>query len=763
MEPAFATNTTLPTTMLSPEWLYRLVHPSVLYAGAHLSPLFLLESSFHVILCFVLLGICASDYLCPNVASIADASYAERFPTHTQVRSTGALMAVLLSWCNSSPDLFSNLVSWTSSPDPTAAALSVGEVLGACGIILCVVEGSIFLIMASTDIAVTHHQKLTILRDLSFTAVAMLLMWYISIRNKVTVMNCIVMMTVYALYMVVKFSPVKHLPGHRRNSVAAATAIAPTTTSAVTSTNSNATAIPVSTSHENTPMMNSASTNTNISSTGLVDPEAQTEYHSTDVENSPTPLGPIPTGIKPSLISAMDYSSLLNMLEESMSENNDLSNEQAELISMQGNSFILPFMEGPGASRPHSIDQTRSIPTIEISDAPSITSAPGTPLDFAPYSDNPDSELESTSHISVSSNADIARWISRNKKYRNFTIRTFAPHLMNYKAKSTADRILSILTIPFVLILQISCPRSIQLLDYDKTSSKYSLIKSHLVVLALQAFISPAAGFRVLTFLVNRPLSFWLWLFPLCLSLTIVVFMVLFYRSVKQHNTFSLLETTPSEADEKSKNRRELERQHDIIQITFLVIGIINAILFISLIANCLIEMMELYQELTGISKAILGLTIFAWGNSISDLISNIAMCKFYLKVPHQDDFEHIRTVATKFFVIACTSCLGGVMLNSMIGIGLSGFISMIFVHSETNEWWFLRSRALGDEGSTYNYKFVVSCIFIMLQIAFLSVVFGGPAQVTTFLHAHRSKIGLVMCGLWGAATLCNIIIEIFG
>lgn len=601
--------------------------------------------------------------------------------------------------------------------------------------------------MAKTDIAVTHHQKLTILRDLSFTAVAMLLMWYISIRNTVTVLNCMAMMTVYALYMFVKFKPSRHLPGHR-NSVTST--IGPSSTSATT---------PLA-NPERTPMLNEDNTNSN--SPGFVDPEAQMDYGSSGDENSPQPLGPIPTGIKPSLISAMDYSSLLNMLEDSMSENNDLSNEQAELISMQGNSFILPFMEGASNSTPHSTDQAQSIPTIEISDAQSINSASGMPNDFTPYSDNPDSELESTSHISVSSNADIARWIMRNKRYRNIVLRTLAPHLMNYRSKSTADRVLSILTIPFVLVLQVACPRSIELLDYDKTSSKYSLIRSHLAIFSIQAFIAPAMGFHVISFLANKQFSFWLWILPLCLSITLIIFMSLFYKSVKQHNTFSLAETTPSEADEKSKNRRELERQHDAIQITFLVIGITNAILFISLIANCLIEMMELYQVLTGISKAILGLTIFAWGNSISDLISNIAMCKFYLKVPHQDDFEHIRTVATKFFVISCTSCLGGVMLNSMIGIGLSGFISMIFVHNESKEWWFLRSRALGDEGSGYNYKFVISCIFIMLQVTFLSVIFGGSKSVTTFMHAHRSTVGLVMCGLWGVATLCNIFIEIF-
>ncbi|CAB4255618.1 similar to Saccharomyces cerevisiae YJR106W ECM27 Putative protein of unknown function [Maudiozyma barnettii] len=718
------------------EWLFKLAHPATLYTNAHLSLSFISPSVVHVVVCFVLLGICASDYLCPNVAAIADSSYSDQYVTRNQVRNTGALMAVLLSWCNSSPDLFSNLVSWTTSSSPAAAALSIGEVLGACGIILCVVEGSIFIIMSSTTISITNSQRNSILKDLSFTAVAMLIMTYVAIQNKITVFNCMLMMSVYAIYIVIKLTPHKY-----QDKIIAAI-------------NSN-------TGVATQDTIPSVQNDTNVDvANEFLDQEAL--LADDDLQSfSSTHIRP---GIKPSLISVMDYNSLLGMLENSSSVHNEASHEQAEMVSMQGNSFILPSQGSNNSSNKRPVSEPPahlSIPTIEISDTGSLNTSP---IDFHPYSDNPDSELESEVHSVTLNNTNITKLLLRSKKYRNLTLKLLAPHLINYKSKSKVDRILSILAIPFVLVLQIACPKNLEIMEYDDINSKYTLIRSHIIVFLIQAICSPAIGFIVVSCLSNFEFANFFWLFPVSITICIITLIIVFYQYVKLHNKFSLFEQTSVEAEEKTRRRRELERLHDSIQLIFISIGIINAILFISMIANSLIEMMELYQIITGISKAILGLTIFAWGNSISDLISNIAMCKFYLKVPHQDDLEHIQAVATKFFVISCTSCLGGVMLNSMCGIGLSAFIAMVFVHDHSGQWWFFLSRNLEDAGSEkhYNAKFVVPCLFIILQVIFLLTIFGGPRYITQWTNQHRRTVGLTMCGIWGVATLFNVFIEIF-
>lgn len=106
--------------------LSSLIHPHELYGDGGLSIGLMFCSVLHILLCFVLLGVCASDFLCPNVAKITDSSGNLR----SNSTRTGMLMAIILSWCNSSPDLFSNLMSWTSSSDESfnvAANLSVGK------------------------------------------------------------------------------------------------------------------------------------------------------------------------------------------------------------------------------------------------------------------------------------------------------------------------------------------------------------------------------------------------------------------------------------------------------------------------------------------------------------------------------------------------------------------------------------------------------------------------------------------------------------
>ena len=161
----------------------------------------------------MLLGVTASDYLCPNVAAVAEPGTLRSVDVGTA--SSGALVAILLSWCNSAPDLLSNLLSWTSTSTGTvantsasaAAALSVGEVIGSCGMILCIVQGAIFMLMGTTNdpIRLNKRQRIDMLRDTAFVLVAMLSLTYVSIRNRVSVMNCLVMVLWYGIYIFTKF------------------------------------------------------------------------------------------------------------------------------------------------------------------------------------------------------------------------------------------------------------------------------------------------------------------------------------------------------------------------------------------------------------------------------------------------------------------------------------------------------------------------------------------------------------------------------
>ncbi|QLG71711.1 hypothetical protein HG535_0C00600 [Zygotorulaspora mrakii] len=665
------------------EWVFKLAHPKSLYTNSSWSIGFIVPSLLHVLLCFVLLGISASEYLCPNVAQLTDSGSG----------GTGSLMAVLLSWCNSSPDLFSNLLSWTSTDysdeSMNAAALSIGEVLGACGIILCIVIGSICIIMSSTPINFSHHQRMMILRDLGFVSVALSLMWYICIRHRVTLLNCLLMIMVYVLYLVMKFT---------------------------------------------------------FRSSSNDEDDAATL-------NEQEPLGT--NRIKPSIISAMDINNLLSILENS---NNLEDNNEAELVSMNQEIFNMNY-EQLGNLRP-STEPLRPSKRIELTQG-----AQSSPMTFQPYSDDPEITRDiSNDRFIVPNNFNRRRKL---QKIRIVIFEIFTPHLLNFRQKSFIDALLSILTVPFAVLLRLSCPQPSNELDYDEANSRYVIPISAIFLLFVQSALCPIISFILISCLLETNFSLLYWIFPMTISAASVAFMLSFYNTLLSYNKFSLLEPSADlsfEQDidgEMSEERRMVEKLGNFITTAFLSIGIFNVILWISLIANSLIEMLDIYQKITHISQGILGLTIFAWGNSISDLISNIAMCRLYRKMP-ANDYEEVKNTATKFFMISCTSCLGGVLLNSMGGIGVSGLIAMSFVHKSSDKWWIFRFIELKEDGQTVNYKFIVSCIALSFQILLLAVIFGSQQSIHEWIKKNMKPIGLGMCCLWGLATLCNVFLEIF-
>ncbi|QLQ78597.1 hypothetical protein HG537_0A08440 [Torulaspora globosa] len=662
------------------EWAIKLSHPHLLYHETTLSLGFGLASTFHVILCFVLLGLTASEYLCPNVAKLAEITG----------HGNGALMAVLLAWCNCSPDLFSNFMSWTSTSTPSSGvALSIGEVLGACGIILCVVEGSIFVIMSSAELELSRGQKLNVLRDLAFTFVAILLLLYVSIRQKISVLNCLVMMAIYVSYLFVKF----------RWRIC------------------------------------------DVQETEIDNVDENYRGHELDRTN-------LPSRIKPSLISAMEINDILSLLQSSRTVSNE---SQGELITLNAEDNVFSILE---EVRP-STEPLRQPDLNEFQELP--RSSPAT---FGPYFDNPEQHGQDEEMLMEIPSVKRRRGI---QKWNKLLVKLFVPHLLNFRQKSAIDAILSVCTAPFATLLRLACPQTTTILEVDNTTGKYTATNVDITLLFAQSIFCPIFSFAVVSCMMARGLSFMLWILSFLIAGCLFFLALMFYRSLLSFNRFSLLQPSwnvASDSDELGDERRMVEKLGNAISVIFLSFGIINATLCISLIANSLIELLEIYQRITGISQAILGLTLFAWGNSVGDLISNIAMCRLYRKKPLAVG-QNVAKIATKFFLISCTSCIGGVLLTSMGGIGLSGLISMTFVHQSSNKWLYLRAVDLHDGEGSHNYKLIVSCTAIILQTILLAGFFGASGRLHYYVKDKMRIAGLCMCSIWAIATTCNVLLEI--
>ncbi|TGO82185.1 hypothetical protein BPOR_0896g00020 [Botrytis porri] len=168
-------------------------------------------------------------------------------------------------------------------------------------------------------------------------------------------------------------------------------------------------------------------------------------------------------------------------------------------------------------------------------------------------------------------------------------------------------------------------------------------------------------------------------------------------------------------------------------------LGFVVAIAWISTIANEVVGVLKAFGVILGISDAILGLTIFAVGNSLGDLVADITVAR--LGYP----------------VMALSACFGGPMLNILIGIGVSGAYMTI---KEANH----KHHKHPNKDIKYKpYEIEVSGTLMVSAITLLITLVGLLIAVPMNKWIMSRKIGWGLIILWSISTMINLAVEVSG
>lgn len=167
--------------------------------------------------------------------------------------------------------------------------------------------------------------------------------------------------------------------------------------------------------------------------------------------------------------------------------------------------------------------------------------------------------------------------------------------------------------------------------------------------------------------------------------------------------------------------------------------GFAVSIAWISTIAGQVVALLKAFAIILNMSHAILGLTVFAVGNSLGDLVADITVAR--LGYP----------------VMALSACFGGPLLNILLGIGLSG--TWILVRGAEHR----HQKHPGKEIKFRSYEVEVSGTLIVSGITLLVTLVGLLIAVPLNKWVLSKKIGWALIALWCVSTVLNVVFEVLG
>ncbi|KAI1797387.1 Sodium/calcium exchanger protein-domain-containing protein [Ganoderma leucocontextum] len=621
-------------------------------------PLLFAAYTVWLIFLFSTLGISASDFFCPNLGTIA----------YLLGLDENVAGVTFLAFGNGSPDMFATF----SAMRTNSGGLAIGELLGAATFITSCVVGSMCIIKPF------KVARGPFLRDVGFFTVAVTVLLIVLWDSKLEAWEAASMIVLYAVYVTAvvvgswwrkRQEKRRQYEALMRNEYAQEESY-----------------------HDEEPYIDDRSFSPSTSSNNLQVPSPYERARAISHPNPPTlgiqtdvPRRPRTRSLSPASppVSHMPSFSLIGALEFRRVVSS-LQRDAASASLSRFESPLAPYSYRHHRHSLHSGSRTPSRSPILHYEHDPWDAALGVPLDERPappqiveatFSETSHERfghtpIPSISHTpasptsSAESDTESQTYVEVPPTRGQRIFRCIAhvghilfPTLHDFWSKSFMGKIAAVLAAPAVLALTLTLPVVVTSYENPDASEKR--------LTAGGTSVSPLVDFEeegveraliaeeeVEEEMHELKFNKWLMAVQCCLG---PLFCAVVLLDGMKHEGWLLLATSVTGLTAAILVTVFADKGHSpAAQLTRCAMGFVVAVVWIMAIADEVVKVLQTFGFLFGLSDAIIGITIFAMGNSLADLVANMSVAVF---AP----------------IMGFSACFGGPMLNILLGVGISG------------------------------------------------------------------------------------------
>ncbi|EJU04935.1 hypothetical protein DACRYDRAFT_20517 [Dacryopinax primogenitus] len=281
---------------------------------------------------------------------------------------------------------------------------------------------------------------------------------------------------------------------------------------------------------------------------------------------------------------------------------------------------------------------------------------------------------------------------------------TLFPTLVSLGQKDWSGRILSVISAPAVLLLTLTLPVYVAHPNGNNGEEELNVVREedeccdetphHKWLMAIQCILGPL---WVLLVILGTH-EYFLWMVLGCGGVGLLMSgLVLRYGGTGKHPAFRLFRC---------------------------FLGFFVAVVWIMAIADEVVRVLQTLGVIFGLSDAIIGLTIFAMGNSLADLVANLT----------------VASMGSPLMGIA--ACYAGPMLNILIGLGIAGMV-------------------VAGENASKGYEIIFSPTLIVSAVGLLVILLATLIVVPWNDYWLTKKWGIGLIVGYVVIMVINIVVEV--